>query len=171
MIVTLEAGLVISIADSGVPVPKYEIEWSQVDKKIETHDRYKELTEAEFFLIQQALDAKTAAERTAFLADDAFTDLMFELYSKKIKGQEAYSVWVPVLRRTTLWNGAHKATVCGVRLTFSQIPTALQAIGPDGYVWMKTADRGTQSGRFGKHERQEEWSGFKTIDADIYSDE
>ena len=168
MIVTLEESIEVTSSDTNQP-PKYEIEWVQADRKIESHDKYSELTDEEFALVQQALDAKNKAERDAVLTDDAFTDLMNNLYNKKRKGQDSYSQFVPVLRRTTLWNGPHKAAACGKRLIESQLPSALQAIAPDGYVWMKTADRGTQSGRFGKHERQEEWTGFDSIDADIYA--
>jgi hypothetical protein len=167
MIVTLEEGYTYTSVSTSQP-PKYEIEWVQTDRKLESHDRYSELTDEEFALVQQALDAQNKAERDIALTDDAFGDLMFELYEKKRKGQDAFTLYSPVLRRTTIWTGAHKATPCGVRMEAAELPAVLQTMAPDGYVWMKTADRGTQSGRFGKHERIEEWSGFDSIDADIY---
>ena len=169
MRVTLEEAIAATEEASTVQPPKYEVENVSVDRKIESHDRYAELDADDHALIQQALDAQTKEARGIILTDDDFSNLMFELYEKKRKGIDSYTIYVPVLRRTRIYSSAHKPDPCGLRLTKLQLPSDIEAIAPDGYVWMKTADRGNHSGRFGKHERCEEWSGFDSIDEDLYA--
>ena len=178
MIVTLESLLIISSGETGQP-PKYEREWSQVDRKLEAHPRYTlgglcVLSTQDLVQIGKWEDEKNGDLR----AVGKFTDIggtqtlsanAQDFAYRRLKGQDSYSQWVPILRKTKLWLGAPPATKCGIRLTRSLLPTDVQFIAPDGYIWMKTADRSNQTGIHGRTERAEEWTGFDKVDADIYA--
>ena len=77
--------------------------------------------------------------------------------------------WNPVLRRTQLRrgnvSGASAGRIEDPPVDFGTLPR--QSTGSD-FVWFKTADRSVRAGKHGKWQRIEEWTGFDTVDTDLY---
>lgn len=82
---------------------------------------------------------------------------------KKLRGQDSYRVYLPVVKRTTKISTPISGNQCGRKL--SELPAGLPC--PAGYQWMKSADRSIRSGS-GKWERSEEWQSAFTWDDDLY---
>jgi hypothetical protein len=183
MIVTLGqyAGFTTGLT-AGVPA-KVERDYIATDRKLEAHPRYaynetgavgaKELSMLDLVQLKKWEDESNSALRAAFKFTDGTEKTLSEnaqdFARKKLKGQDSYTVYVPVLRRTSTWNVAPPGETCGKRIEASALPADIKALAPAGYAWLKTADRSPQSGRSGRYERFEEWTGFDSIDADIYT--
>jgi hypothetical protein len=84
---------------------------------------------------------------------------------KRIRGEEAYRVWAPVLRETSETLDAPAASKCGVVET---PPSDAIDVYPDGYVWQRSAYRVVRTGPYGKYRLQREWQGALVIDTDLY---
>ena len=83
--------------------------------------------------------------------------------AKRLKGEEAYHVWAPVVRQTSESLTRPAATPCGG----IQGPPS-DAEPPDGYTWQLSAKRVVRTGPYGKYRLQIEWQGAERIDSDIY---
>ncbi|MDD2706717.1 MAG: hypothetical protein PHV34_01805 [Verrucomicrobiae bacterium] len=147
--------------------PTYEIEWVAVDKKLLHHPMWQSetgypLTEADRDAIaewESQTSATKRAEAYAKLGENA------KVYADKIDlGIESYTVYSPVARKTSCSWEAPTTGYCG-KMQTPQAPSF-----PTGYVWVKTADRSTRTGRNGKWERVEEWTGAEWVDSDLYPD-
>ena len=82
---------------------------------------------------------------------------------KLAKGISAYQVQVPVVRKTeTTVNGpgSNASSRCGMRDTPPKFSNLADA-------WLKTADSWTKTGS-SKWEHCQEWSGFDSLDPDLY---
>jgi hypothetical protein len=89
-----------------------------------------------------------------------------QVYAKKrLRGEEAYRIWAPVIRETSETLDAPPATKCGV---LENPPSEAGDLIPAGYVWQRSADRSTRTGLYGKYRRQREWQGALFIDTDLY---
>jgi hypothetical protein len=89
--------------------------------------------------------------------------LALAIAQKMIKGVESYREWHTVCRITGILSSLVQVQKCGVWKTSSPFSGT-----PAGYKWMKTADRRLRNKRTGFWERSEEWTGYKTIDPDLY---
>jgi hypothetical protein len=83
--------------------------------------------------------------------------------TKRLKGEESYRLYAPVIRQTSETDTAPTANPCGL---IEQPPHA--ANPPSGYTWQRSAQRITRTGPYGKYRLQLEWQGAERIDADIY---
>ena len=83
--------------------------------------------------------------------------------AKRLKGIESYRLWAPVARQTLETYTLPTVNPCGV---IEAPPSAIGA--PDGYVWQRSAQRATKTGRYGKWQQQQEWQGADSIDPDLY---
>lgn len=165
--------------DSKIP-PRYEIEWQQIERRIQAHPIYdvggaRELSSGDRIALQlweTESDYELRADFKFTSSSGSPMSLTLNAQNaaqKLLKGTDSFIEFVPVLRRTTLLRGLHTAAPCGIRLLAAQLPADVLPFAPTGYQWMKNADRGTQSGKFGQHERIEEWIGSKKIDEDLYA--
>jgi hypothetical protein len=140
-----------------------EVEWLEVQKKLETHPRYSpggtaELTEDDLDKIEQWRNAANATERhTAFVA---LSTNAVDFVTKVARGQDSYVVYAPVARQTLKLTSEPTPQPCGV----IQSPPPLIAIG--GYQYLKTADR--VSGQSTHWEQTREWTGAAFWDSEIY---
>jgi hypothetical protein len=171
-------------AAAGPEQPQYEVEWSKVDRPLETHPRYgaggaKELAEEDLVDIEKWKDEKNESLRKDFKYTpyDGSTSTVElgasakDLARKLLKGTTSYQVYVPVLRKTTPRRTKKAAAGAGFRDTPSAAEFGTLPVQKSGaaYVWMKTADRSVKSGRNGTWNGVEEWMGFDAVDTDLYS--
>lgn len=130
-----------------------EVEWSQIDKPLEQHPLFKDLTKEELKLISNVLNDK--AQESEIKNETAL-----KLYEKKRRGQDSYLVFAPVVRRTTKQRSRPTSTSCG---KISSPP-----VGVAGYTFLKSADRASKNSADGYWTRQEEWLGADSWDKEIY---
>jgi hypothetical protein len=83
--------------------------------------------------------------------------------TKRLKGEESYRLYAPVVRQTSESIDPPTTNPCGIVET---PPTDAHA--PSGYVWQRSAQRLTRTGPHGKYHLQIEWQGAERIDTDIY---
>lgn len=169
-------------SDNSAPEqPQYEIDWSEVQKPLEQHPIWKSgavlaLADSDWCDIGAWKEEKDAALRKLFKYRDERSGSIYPLLTnarafaaKALAGTTSYSVWIPVLRRTTAVRRNISGAVAGRIATppdeFGTLPVRS---GGGSYVWFKTADRSSRSGKHGKWRRIEEWTGFDTVDTDLY---
>jgi hypothetical protein len=172
--------------------PKYEVEWAQLEKSIETHPRYTEgktllgetisegysgLSLAAFAFVRAYFESDEARRKVMYeplgLPDDEVdTSFAFgmvpyiqELIDKKLMGQDSYLLFAPVVRETIDIAGIPTTEGAG---TVEAPPGAASA--PSGYEYLLTADRRESEGPDGRWRRIREWTGSYVWDADIYPD-
>jgi hypothetical protein len=144
-------------------LPVDEIEWVEVNKKLETHKRYQPggdaaLTDPDLDKIEEWKNATLARDRSTKFA--ALTTNAADFAAKVKRGQDSFNIYAPVVRVTTTLKVKPNTGKCGFRDT----PPRNLAIA--GYVFLKTADRATRQNR--TWQRVEEWTGATVWDTDIY---
>lgn len=158
---------------------QYEKDWAEIQQPIESHPIYASgtyaLSEGGRVDVEHWRDEADASLRKLYKykdEDGSIIELSTEakhLAKKILKGITSYPVYIPVLRKTTVTRADASASTAGKRESppsgFGVVPK--QADGSD-WVWVKTADRSVRSGKHGKWQRMEEWSGFDSVDADLY---
>jgi hypothetical protein len=97
-------------------------------------------------------------------------------YAEKIlNGTDSWVEYIPIARKTSLTVEPPTVCVAGHRQTPTDFPALPQRVDDAGdlvdFAWFKTADRATRSGKKGKWERIEEWTGVVEIDEDLYPPE
>lgn len=138
----------------------YEIEWSEVEKALETHPRYASVAEKYMALAQAYFATTDTAERAQIYAQINSVRAK-EYITKRLKGTESYVIYIPIARRNRETTIASLTGDCGL------IESPGFAV-PAGYQWMKSAHRVTRTGRRGKFAIQEEWTGLTLVDTDLY---
>jgi hypothetical protein len=167
--------------DTGTPPPAgqtQEVDWIETDRDLLQHPRYqtggaKPLTNDDVVQLKMWEDEPNWSIRKQFKYREDTSkknDPQLTLSAnaqdyakKKLRGQDTYHVFSPVVKRTTKVSTPFQGTELGKKL--SSLPSGL--VCPAGWVWMKMADRSIRSGA-GKWERSEEWSGYTYIDPDLY---
>lgn len=150
--------------------PVVEVEWVEIQKKLETHPRYndggaKALTDQDRNDIEMWRDGRDAVLRTAFKykAEDESTktlsDNAQDFAAKILRGTDSYVIYVPLVRVTTKSRGRPPTAKCGIRSRPSEGAV-------NGYLYLRTADRRTR--QEGSWTRVQEWTGADLIDADLY---
>ena len=161
---------------------QYEIEWTQVERPLEQHPVYaatapgwwagirKPLTSDDLNALAMWEKEEDYTKRKAFQFTDKNGDEVTlssnaqHLAGKKLRGQEAFLMFSPVVRKITQMRACPDGSACGRRvLTPRFVRGALRK-----YRFLKTADRGTRSGDFGRWERTREYTGADEWDSDIY---
>lgn len=93
--------------------------------------------------------------------------------SKRLAGVEAYAMYHPVVRLTTLMFSEPDLGPCGELWTSEQLgdlgfEDLPQTDAGTDYVYQQTADKRSRTGRNGKWERIREWTGAEYWDTDLY---
>lgn len=163
MTVTLErenSGGISGGEDDQVTV---EIDAGRLDKSIYQHKRFKDLSREQIANMQKVIENKETVPGPTF--PGPVVEAVQKLYDRLARQQEGYFIASPTVRKVT--TSVNKPTVgkigIGTRTTDKPHPSA-----PDGYVWIKSADRATQTGRKGKWERTEVWDAADDWDEYIY---
>ncbi len=154
-----------------------EVEWGLLEKALETHPLFKDVTEADRAMMDawMKLGIKYNKRRQAGQAprpeindpdpdNDAhwatMTGLGVKFARLKLKGVESWSMPAPVIRQTRVLSSYPATTRCG---KISTPPVSIS-----GYVFLKTADRAARDGSSGGWKRIEEWTGAEEWDTDLY---
>ena len=144
--------------------PTIEVEWVEIQKKLETHPRYQPggesaLDDADLDQLDKWRNAPSSTARASEYATIAasFPELK-NLVDKLRRGQDSYMVFAPVIRRITGNAEAPTTNRCGVITT--------PPIEITGYSFLQTADRSARKN--GRWDRNEEWTGAEVWDTDIY---
>lgn len=166
--------------------PTYECEWTEVSKAIELHPRYTQAKDLTGGAIAGAVAITTAGfafVKAFFEADEARRLEMYGPYAgsggeldtypekeniknlieKKLRGQDSFVLYSPLIRAVSVINGMPSSSNCGLRVT----PPA-GAHAPSNYVYLQTADRTAPNGGSRRFTRTIEYTGADVIDADIY---
>jgi hypothetical protein len=145
-----------------------EIEWVEVNKKLETHPRYqtdgeKPLDDNDLDIIEEWKNASTAQERSAvyarIAAEGGYPEAK-DFVDKLKRGEDSYNIGAPVVRLTTNHFTKPKTSKC----YFREQPPGDAAV--PGYKYLKTADRVFRHDR--AWQRVQEWTGAESIDEDLY---
>lgn len=155
-----------------------EVEWTLVEKPIESAPPFKDLTPLDLAKIRawEDLPLRCVARKLAFQYPSnptivepdpknnahwsSLTGALLLLAQKKAAGIESWQVPAPVVRRTRVTWEKPTVTRCGRRET--------PPISVPGYQFVKTADRAVREGRSGPWKRVEEWTGAEQWDPDLY---
>lgn len=152
----------------GPPPPVVEIDWQAVTKDIRYHPIYqaggtKELDDEDRKAVDTALQD---LDKPVPWADGSSAE---HLFKRLLRGQESYTLYAPIVRRTTFSVAYPDPGQVG----------AIESppIEPTGeWQWRKTADTVSFRGELrislqgeGYWERREEWTGADELDTDIYS--
>jgi hypothetical protein len=164
---------------------KPECEWVELSRPIESHPRYtlnqnldgtaaglydiihpagfafiKAYFEADLDKQKEMWDPELDTGRIEEFGDHTG---MKELIRKKLRGQESFILYSPVVRLVSVVNGIPAASNCGLRVTPPEAASA-----PSNYVYLQTADRTLPGGSGGRYTRTIEYTGADSIDEDIY---
>lgn len=166
--------------------PVYELEWVDVDKPLRSHPRYNgdafngaKITDSGDVEIDgETVNATLGDILDMILRKDLTSErkelidlvqnpdhraLLNDILKKIFRGQESYTLPVPVARITTTTANRVATTAKGKIGPPPGFPDL-----PPGYEWLGTADRSRRQGRSGRWERTREWTGADEIDADLY---
>lgn len=132
-----------------------EIEWTQLDKPLAQAPFFKNLSPED---IQLAEDVISGKQSKAALNDKS--DKLTTYYEKRMRGQQTYLVFAPVVRRTMQTSSRPTTGSCG------KIDSPPVGIG--GFQFIKTTDRASKSTHNRYWERTEEWLGADSWDNDLY---
>ena len=170
---TMTVVLEVEVTDAK---PQYEVDWSGVEQAVEKHPMFKSLfpdpaspgqwTTAQntayndFIQWENATDSATKASNYTKL-----TSGFQQLAQIKMRGTTSYIVPAPIARITTLTLSMAGVSACGT--VTDSVPDFPEL--PNGYQWLATADRSTRTGKWGKWQRVQEWTGAQSIDTSLYS--
>ncbi len=154
----------------------WQLDWTLVERSLEEHPDFAALftSAATLCAIEKWKNIKEKYIDYKFqfkVPDDiekptAWTSLTgkaLEFCQKLAKGTIAYQVQVPVVRKieTTVNGPGHNASSrCGM----SEAPPKFSDLAD---AWLKTADSWSKTGQ-SKWEHRQEWSGFDSLDTDLY---
>ena len=177
MLVVLEYEATVAEVNEDPTQPQYEIEWTQLEKAIEQHPRYRKgwtapggtaVTRKQFALIQEYIGANSDRRNEIFNFDTSLgllegEPLALELLCKKLRGIESYTIEAPIVRSTAPMMSPNSRRSAGDLVVTPPVPGY-----PTGYSWKRTADRSTRTGRHGKWQNSKEWTGVEDIDTQLY---
>jgi hypothetical protein len=122
-------------------------------------------------------DAQNAWLKLSDLADYAVGGGVDHAVALIKGGQEAYLEYWPIVRRTREYRSMGATAACGYRISAANLAAGLEIEVPVStniglitipVVYMKTDDKYTKTGRRGKFERNEEWTGARTWVPEFY---
>ncbi len=171
----------VSAAPFAAVEEKYEVEWTETQKALITNPCFSAtgafpLDDDDRCALQKWEDCPDASvKKIGHYYDNNDTrdpnpgtglalSVSAWAYAKKIlKGEDSWTSYTPIARKTSLTVEPPTTSMAGRRETPDDFPCL-----PGPYQWMKTADRSTRSGKKGKWEQSEEWTGVDAIDEDLY---
>lgn len=162
----------------GTGDPITEIYWLEVEKDLYEHDLFISLGRADrrrIELWKQQDDPTKYDSYTwerlsttgAVLATGTLSGSALAYAAKFAVGIDSFLFYTPVATLTTFSRAKPSAVrVCGKRITGKPF-----AACPSGYTWLRTADRHTRSGRHGKWQRTQTFTGGVNVDTSLYEAE
>ncbi len=148
--------------------PEDIVDWQRIDVPLANSDYFSSLTTEHWKQIKawQAIETANGEMYGELKYPDSpgsttgivLSGLAYTYAEKIIKGITSVMVFVPVVTRATPNSGAPVTGTCGQR---SSPPVSIS-----GYTFLKTADRRNRRNR--RWSRDEEWTGFKELDSDLY---
>lgn len=154
----------------------WQVEWTLVERPLEQHPTFAELFTSPGSLSAiekwKNLPDKYIAQKSQFRVPDNIDDPSVwtplsgntKLFCEKLaKGISAYQVQVPVVRKTETTvsgPGLNASSKCGRR----ENPPKFDTLADD---WLKTADSWSKTGS-SRWEHLQEWTGFDSLDPDLY---
>lgn len=167
----------------------YEIDWVTIEKPLEDHPRYasggaSELTAQDRVDVQlwQAQADFAASENKPLYKYNKYTSFSFgegsswttitlsanaqHLATRLLKGQTTYRASQPVARISSLHDSEPSTAPCNTYRTTKPFTAC-----PSDFVWLKTTDRATRTGRSGRWVRNIEYMGIKDLDTALYTAE
>lgn len=157
-----------SVGVDGIATPEdqtiVEIDAGSLEKSIFSHPKIDGVvSKADIAAVKKAMENKEPIPGPSL--PGPLTEPLQRLADYLQKGGESYLVPAPIVQITT--TSVNKPSVGqtgrGTRTTSKPHPSA-----PDGWVWLKTADKATQSGSKGKWQRVQIWSAAEDWDAYFY---
>lgn len=148
----LKAPYFASLASSGT---EYDFQHYDVETNA---PKVTKLTPKGLLAEYQRGDASVRAQVKTLLK---LVPLAVSFFDKCEKGNDQYAMSRPVVRRTR----RSRSTLTPGPLNIRQTPPAFASLAT---VWKKTADRVTRTGRQHTWEQFEEWTGFDSLDTDLY---
>ena len=145
-----------SSSGSTVGAASYEDDWVVLEKSIERHPRYADVSDADIIIIREAVENPVSGQ-SPFLTDTA----AIELYTKLLRGQDSYTLYSPIVRSTTPYDGPPPQGKAG------QLENP-PGNAPADWDWRKTAYRRQKPGSQSAWDLVEEWTGADQWDPDIY---
>jgi hypothetical protein len=164
-----------------MPEEKFEIDWVEVQRALITNPDFDggthSLTHEDKIAIQQWEDCPDSEVKTdyAYYTDNDKREPEGGLYlsanaqvyvDKRLKGVDSWVEYMPVCRKTSLTVAQPSESAAG----FINDPDGFGSGLPSGFEWLKTADRSSRTGKHGKWERSEEWTGAVEVDHDLYDE-
>lgn len=141
-----------------------EVDAGQLQKSIYDHPAFDDLEDTDKAKVRKAVEDKKTEPPPLTPSGDNINQAS-NLFYRLIKGVESYLVAAPEVKKTTY--SYTRPTVGaigkGTRTTAKPDPSA-----PDGYQWLKTADRAVRQGRKGKWERIQVWTAADEWDELLY---
>ena len=153
-----------------------ERDWTLVDRPIELHPMFADLTDEWRSAVQAWLDLEPrfAAKRKAFQYPKVdnptagtsshwgtLSGLALKLARKRLKGVDTYWAVAPVVRRTSEYTRIPPGSTVPKR--------GSPPVSVPGWQFLKTADRAVREGKRGPWIRSEEWTGAVEWDSEIYA--
>lgn len=169
-------------ADGEGAEPLQEVYWLQVERDLIQHPRYqsggaKALSTANQQQIALWMEQTNPTKKQSFIWEEknaqgavvnygTLSAAAQDFAGKILKGIDSYLEFTPVATSITFSRTKPSTTrTCGKRVSkpFSACP--------DGYVWLRTEDRHGRTGRHGKWQRTQSWTGALAWDTDLYEAE
>lgn len=155
----------------------WQLDWTLVEKPLEQHPDFAALftessTYAKIETWKKLSDYGYITEKAQFTVSNdldnptvwsPLTGDALKFCQKLAKGISAYQVQVPVVRKiefTVNGPGLNASSRCGMR----QKPPKFDNLAD---AWLKTADSWAKNGQ-SRWEHRQEWSGFDSLDPDLY---
>lgn len=147
-----------------------EVDVGILEKPIETHPYYSLITSAQWarFNTWEAEPDPTLKGDLQYKIPgteevETLTGILAGLAQKKLSGTTTYILPAPIVRRTS--TSLEEPETGGVGKISDP------GSGPEGYQWLKTADRAIFRKSDGRWERIEEWTGAEAWDSELYPEE
>jgi len=141
-----------------------EIDAGSLEKSIYAHPEFKDIEKADIAKLKKALENKEPVPGPTL--PGPLEGPLQKLADLLQRGTESYLVAAPIVRKTTT---SHARPTIGAIGKGTRTTTKPHPAAPDGYQWLKTADKATQTGAKGKWERIEQWTGADVWDETLYS--
>lgn len=170
-------------ADGDGAEPLREVFWLEVERDLIQHPRYqaggaKALSKANQQQIALWMEQSNPTKKDSFIWEEknaagsvvssgTLSAAAQDFAGKIAKGIDSYLEYTPIAVEITYSRTKPSSTrTCGKRLAAKPFDAC-----PNGYVWLRTEDRHTRSGRHGKWQRTQRYTGALTWDTDLYEAE
>lgn len=140
-----------------------EIDAGRLEKSILTLPVFQAINRETVAKIKQAIDNNESVPGPSL--PGPVEEAVQQLYDRLLLGQDTYFVPAPVVRMTTYSSSRPTVNKIGKGTRTADKP---HPAAPNGYVWLMTADRATQTGPRGLWVRVREWTAADDWDALVY---